>query len=241
MEINCIIIDDELPAIQLIEDYVARITFMNVLKSFNNAIEPVSFLQANKVDVIFLDVEMEGFTGLQFIKSLLQKPKIILTTAYDQYALEAFNLNVCDYLLKPISFERFLTAINKCCHVTENGSFEVNTSIDFIQNDYIYIKENKKIHKIFLSDINYIESMKEYIKIHTSSGRYITKTSISNFDTKLPQDNFIRVHKSYIISISKIKSFTSTTIELENMEIPISRTYKNAVMNALNYGADLLK
>ncbi|NJO89933.1 MAG: response regulator transcription factor [Chloroflexia bacterium] len=182
---------------------------------------------------------MEGFTGLQLIKSLKQMPKVILTTAYDRYAIDAFDLSVCDYLLKPISFERFLQAVNKCCQVADNVDIIVNSETEFNPNEFIYIKENKKIHKIFLSEINFIESMKEYVRIHTDNDKYLTKNSISNFESKLSRKSFIRVHKSYIVSIPKIKSFTSTTIELDKVEIPISRTYKNLVMNALDYKNEL--
>jgi len=239
MKVKCIIVDDEPIAIRVIQNHLQNFENIEVVAECKNSIQAFEILKKKKVDLMFLDIQMPQITGIDFLKTLTHPPKVIITTAYRDYAIEGYELEIVDYLLKPISFERFLKAINKFYQITDNEAVVINSNVEFQQNQFIYIKENKKVHKIYLADIIYLESMKEYVKVHTLNGRFTTKNSISNFEAKLPPDNFIRVHKSFIISISKIKSFTSNTIELENIEVPISRTYKNAVMNALNYGSGL--
>ncbi len=227
MLINCIVIDDEYPAIQQMEDYIARVPFMRLLKSFDNAIEPINFLQKNTVDVIFLDIEMEGFTGLQLINVLQHKPRIVLTTAYDRYALKAFDLNVCDYLLKPISFERFIQAIDKLfdLFVREKSA---DTSVNQYRRDYFFVKTEYRIQRIDFDDILFVEGMKEYLRIHTKKEKIMILESFKNLEESLPSDNFIRVHKSYIVALDKIVSVEKNKITIGSTIIPVSETYKES-------------
>ncbi len=227
MSINCIVIDDELPAIQQMEDYIARVPFLKLLKCFNNAIEPMTFLQTSDVDLIFLDIEMEGFTGLQLIKSLQRKPKIVLTTAYDQYAIDAFDLNVSDYLLKPISFERFMQSMDKIFDLFTNKS-QVETRGPQYKRDYFFVKTEFRMQRVDFNDILYVEGMKEYLMIHTTSDKIMTLQSFKTLVEVLPSDNFIRVHKSYLVAINKIESVERNRITIANTIIPVSDTYKDA-------------
>lgn len=231
MKINCIVIDDESPAIEQIEDYIRRVPFLNNLKSFNNAIEPIQYLKSQKVDVIFLDIEMDGFSGLQFIKTLETKPKIILTTAYDQYAIEAFNLNVSDYLLKPISFERFLQSIDK---IYDQFSHHFQSSSEKIyKRDYFFIKTEFKIQRIDFENILFIEGMKEYLRIHTIDDKIMTLQSFASMEEQIPSENFVRVHKSYIVALNKIETIEKNRIYIRKHIIPISDSYKEGFLMLL--------
>jgi two-component system, LytTR family, response regulator len=227
MKISCIIIDDEFPAQQIMEEYVGRVPFLHHLKSFDNAIEPINFIKNNQVDLIFLDIEMENFTGLQFIKSLSHKPKIILTTGYDQYAIDAFNLSVSDYLLKPISFERFMQSIDKVFELFANR-FNAGSSEKTYKRDYIFVKTEYKLQRVDFEDILYIEGMKEYLRIHTKTERIMTLQTFKNMEDSLPASNFFRVHKSYIVALNKIDSVEKNRITIGEHIIPISDTYRDA-------------
>jgi two-component system, LytTR family, response regulator len=227
MKINCIIIDDEFPAQQIMEEYVGRVPFLQHLKSFDNAIEPINFIKNKPVDLIFLDIEMENFTGLQFIKSLSQKPKIILTTGYDQYAIDAFNLSVSDYLLKPISFERFMQSIDKVFELFANR-FNAEASEKIYKRDYVFVKTEYKLQRVDFEDMLYIEGMKEYLRIHTKTERIMTLTTFKNMEGQLPSSNFFRVHKSYIVALNKIDSVEKNRITIGEHIIPISDTYRDA-------------
>ena len=232
MEITCIVIDDEMPAIQQMEAYIDRVPFLKRLASFNNAIEPMGFLKENTVDVIFLDIEMEDFTGLQLINSLKVKPHIILTTAYDQYAVDAFSLDVTDYLLKPISFERFMQAIDKLHDIF----LPKQTSIADVEykKDYAFFKTEYRLQRIDFKDILFVEGMKEYLRIHTVNERIMTLMTFSEILQILPASKFFRVHKSYIVSIDKIDSIERSRIIIGEEYIPISDTYKDAFFSAIN-------
>ena len=235
MTINCIVIDDELPAIQLMEDYIARVPFLKLLKTFNNAIEPMTFLQTNVVDLVFLDIEMEGFSGLQLIKTLQHKPKIILTTAYDQYAIKAFDLNVSDYLLKPISFERFMQSIDKIFDFFIK-THSVDPQNKLYKRDYFFVKTEFRMQRVDFDDILFIEGMKEYLRIHTHSDKIMTLQSFTKMEEALPSDNFIRVHKSYLVAIDKIERVEKNRITIGDAIIPISETYKDSFSLVLTKG-----
>ncbi|MCB2197061.1 MAG: LytTR family DNA-binding domain-containing protein [Bacteroidetes bacterium] len=233
MKINCIVIDDEFPAIEQIEEYISRIPFLNLLKSFDNAIDPINYLKSNQVDLIFLDIEMEGFTGLQLIKTLQHKPKIILTTAYDKYAIEAFDLNVTDYLLKPISFERFIKAIDKVYDSFEiSGNNSGNEPV--YKRDYFFVKTEFRMQRVDFDDILFIEGMNEYLRINTTKEKIMTLQNFKSLQESLPKDNFIRVHKSYMVAINKIESIEKNRIKIGEKLIPISSTYKEAFFLMLN-------
>lgn len=233
MKINCIVIDDEQPAIEQMVEYISRVPFLNLLKSFDNAIEPLNFLKSNHVDLIFLDIEMEGFTGLQLLKSLQHKPKIILTTAYDRYAIEAFDLNVSDYLLKPISFERFIKALDKIFDsFVESGKSPEGEPI--YKRDYFFVKTEFRMQRVDFNDILYIEGMNEYLRINTSKEKIMTLQSFKNIEEILPMENFVRVHKSYIVALNKIDSVERNRISIGNKLIPVSNTYKETFNMMIN-------
>lgn len=230
MTINCIVIDDEFPAITQMEEYISRIPFLNNLQSFDNAIEPLNFLKHHDVDLVFLDIEMDGFTGLQFIKTLRNKPQIILTTAYNQYAIEAFNLNVIDYLLKPISFERFLQGVDKVFDMLNIKEGENVTGVTY-KKDYAFFKTEYRLQRIDFKDILYIEGMKEYLRIHTLNGKILTLMVFKELEAILPTDKFIRVHKSYVVAVDKIDNVERQRIQIKDNLIPISDKYKDAFFN----------
>jgi len=233
MKINCIVIDDELPAIDQMEEYISRIPFLSLLGSFDNAIEPINFLKSNKVDLIFLDIEMEGFTGLQLIKTLQHKPKIILTTAYDQYAIEAFELNVSDYLLKPFSFERFMKSIDK---IYDSYIGIKNSDINEPQykRDYFFVKTEFRMQRVDFKDILFVEGMSEYLRINTTKEKIMTLQNFKSIEDSLPAENFVRVHKSFLVAIDKIDSVEKNRIKIGEKFIPISNTYKDAFYMILN-------
>jgi DNA-binding LytR/AlgR family response regulator len=226
MSIDCIVIDDEHPAIRQMEDYISRVPFLKNLASFDNAIEPIQFLKSHKVDLIFLDIEMEDFTGLQFIKSLSARPKIILTTAYDQYAIDAFNLNVTDYLLKPIPFDRFLQAVDKVFELHQQNSA---LGTPELKKEYIFVKTEYRLQRVDFKDILFVEGMSEYIRIHTKNERIMTLMNLGELEEILPENQFARVHKSYIVSIGRIDSIERQRIFIGEEVIPISKTYKSVI------------
>ena len=233
MKINCIVIDDEQPAIEQMVEYISRVPFLNLLKSFDNAIEPINFLKSNHVDLIFLDIEMEGFTGLQLLKSLQHKPKIILTTAYDRYAIEAFDLNVSDYLLKPISFERFIKSLDKIFDsFAESGKSPEGETV--YKRDYFFVKTEFRMQRVDFNDILYIEGMNEYLRINTTKEKIMTLQSFKNIEEILPKENFVRVHKSYIVALNKIDSVERNRISIGNKLIPVSNTYKETFNMMIN-------
>ncbi|PLX24279.1 MAG: DNA-binding response regulator [Marinilabiliales bacterium] len=215
------------------EEYISRIPFLTLIASFDNAIEPINFLKSNQVDLMFLDIEMEGFNGLQLIKTLQYKPKIILTTAYDQYAIEAFDLNVSDYLLKPISFERFIKSIDKIFdHFVSSKSIEANEPI--YKRDYFFVKTEFRMQRVDFDDILFIEGMNEYLRINTRDEKIMTLQNFKSMEQDLPNNNFIRVHKSYMVAINKIESIEKSRIKIGDKLIPISNTYKDSFYLMLN-------
>ena len=231
--IKCLIVDDEPLALDILQSYVNSLEYLEVVQCCNNAIDALNAIQRYKPDLVFLDIQMPRLTGIDLIKTLPYSPKIILTTAYKDYALDGYELNVLDYLLKPISFDRFLMAVNKLQlpqAEERNNNFVINTS----NNAFIYLKAEKKMQKVFLKDILYIESLKDYVKVKTTDKSITTYQTITYLEEKLPDDKFIRIHRSYIIALDKIQSFTAAQVEISGEEIPIGRLYKNEVMKALD-------
>jgi len=236
MKTKCIIVDDEPLAIEVIESHLKNFKDIEIIARCNDAIEAFEILKSKSVDLIFLDIQMPQMTGLDFLKTLNTPPKVIITTAYREYALDGYELDVIDYLLKPISFERFMKAINKYYQSANESIFvSDNTKSSQPSDSYIYVKSDKKVIKILLLDILFIESLKDYVQIHTIKKSIVTKNQIGVLAEKLPADKFVRIHKSYIVSISRIEAFTSSTIEIKNKELPIGRSYKNLVLKTLNY------
>jgi len=239
MKTRCIIIDDEPIAIKVIRNHLQKLEGIEIVAECKNAIQAFEILRESKIDLMFLDIQMPEITGLEFLKTINNPPKVIIVTAYRDYAIEGFNLDVVDYLLKPVSFERFLKSVDKYYQSINRSDIHI-TSVHGVETlDFIYVKENKRIFKVYLSNINYLESMKEYVRIHTDNKKYVTKNSIMYFENKLPKDRFVRVHRSFIVSILKIDSFNSTTIEVGKTTIPISRKYKLSALAALNYAGEI--
>jgi DNA-binding LytR/AlgR family response regulator len=222
--LKCIIVDDEPLALDLLEDNIRQVPFLQLVKRCKNAFEAMEVLQNEVVDLIFLDIQMPGITGLQFLKSLSSKPMVVFITAYKNHALEGFELGVLDYLVKPVSFERFLKAANKA---QEYSAFKSNRPPER-EKDYIFVYSEYNLIKIMIHEIYYIEGLKDYIKIHLTASEkpVITRLSMKAMEENLPADKFIRTHKSFIISIDKIKSIRNNRIKLANTEIPLSEHYK---------------
>lgn len=231
MKIKCIIVDDEPLAIKLIEKHLSQIDAIEVVTTCNNAIKAFEILNKQKIDLMFLDIKMPTMTGLEFIRSLNNPPKTILTTAYRDFALEGFELGVVDYLLKPITFERFFKAINK---FLIDFSKEETYSAKVEKEEFLVIKSGIKNHRIKTNDILYIESDKDYIKIMLIDKSHITsKFKISDIDEDLNKDRFLRIHRSFIINSTKITAFTINEIEVNGIEIPIGASYKEIALQFL--------
>ncbi|MBS2096947.1 LytR/AlgR family response regulator transcription factor [Carboxylicivirga linearis] len=233
--IKCLIVDDEDLAIDVLEEYVSRIDYLELAGSCRNAMEAMAFLNEHKVDLVFLDIQMPGLTGLQLLKNITDRPEVILTTAYSEYALEGFELQVLDYLIKPIPFDRFVKAINRFFQVRKSPITLSESSQSSTNNEaFIFVKSDKMMVKILLREITYVESLRNYVAINMNNGKIIkTMNTISNIEEKLPETNFLRVHRSFIIAIDKIDSFTSGSFKINSEIIPIGRQYKELVKNRL--------
>lgn len=233
--INCMIIDDEPPARDIIRRYAEQVPALSIIGEYGNAIQALGALQHQSADLIFLDIQMPQLTGTDFLKTLTNPPKVIFTTAYPEYAVEGYELDAIDYLVKPIRFERFLKAVNKTFSVALNNKPVIPLPVieEKKEDAFVYFRADRKMVKVMLGDILYIESMKDYIKIVTAKGIVITKQSISSVEAMLPEKEFTRVHRSYIVSVGKIKSFTTELMEIEKTEIPIGKLYRNEVMKMI--------
>ncbi|TYQ00449.1 LytTR family two component transcriptional regulator [Tenacibaculum adriaticum] len=228
-----IIVDDEPMAREILSSFVAKVPKLELLKSCSNAMEAFEILNNQQVDLLFLDINMPEVSGLSLAKSINKKTKIIFTTAYREYAIDGFDLHAVDYLLKPIAFDRFLQAIYKLFELANTLKID-NVSIgDNQKNVFFFVRTDRKMIKTNFDDILYIESLSDYIKIHTLQKTTVTRETISNIETKLPSQSFLRIHRSYIITISKISSYTNEFIEINKKAIPISRSYKEDVFKKL--------
>ncbi len=239
MKTRCIIIDDEPLARELIRGHIRKLENFEIIAECANAMEAMESLRSKQVDLMFLDIKMPQITGLEFLKTLKNPPAVIITTAFSQYAIEGFELDVVDYLMKPVTFERFFKAVNKYFSTRKKQDVTLENGNSVNDHAFIYVKENKKIIKIYLKEIHFIEGLNEYIRIHTESRRVVVKSSLQSIEEKLPPELFIRVHKSYIVSIPKIRAFNATTIELENAKVRIGRNYKNQVFSALHFKSEV--
>src|SRR5687768_3195690 len=226
-KIKCIIVEDEPLAVKVLADYVSQVPFLELAGTFKDAILATEYLRENTVDLIFLDIHLPKLKGMAFLKTLVDPPAVIITTAYHQYAVEGFNLNVTDYLLKPIEFERFLVAVNK----VKSAQGDHHKPGDRISKDFIFLNVQKKKVKILFSEIVYVESQREYIKIVTTKKEYISKMSTHEIEALLPANLFKRIHRSYIISLSKIESYTAEIVEVNGVSIPIGRGYRDIIEN----------
>jgi len=223
-KLKCIIIEDEPLAIKVLKDYISQVPFLELQGTFKDAILATDFLRENNTGLIFLDLHLPKLKGIAFLKTLTHTPAVIITTAYHQYAVEGFNLNVTDYLLKPFDFERFLVAENKV--YKEAGKQQAD---EIQEKKFIFLNVQKKKVKILFSEIVYIESQKEYIKIVTTKNKYLSKMSTHAIESLLPPNSFIRIHRSFIVSINKIESYTAEELEVNGVSIPIGRGYRNII------------
>ena len=229
--ISCLIVDDEAIAREIIASHLSKIESITIVKSCNNAVEAFKCISNNEIDLVFLDINMPEISGIAFAKSINKSIKVIFTTAYRDYAVEGFELQAVDYLLKPISFERLLKAVN--CYFEAKG--EVKPITEELQEsyDFMFVRSDRKMIKIDFDAIVYIESYSDYIKIHLKSETIITRETISAIEAKLPKKQFLRIHRSFIVSISSISSFTNEYISIANKALSISRSYKNEVLKQL--------
>lgn len=229
MILRCLIIDDEPLAQSVIENYMERVNELQLVKKCSNAMEGFEILHKEKIDIIFLDIQMPVIDGLNFIKSLSNPPAVILTTAFPNHALEGYELGVVDYLLKPISFERFLKAVNKVIEQKKLAISNDNSS----SADFIFVKVDSKLIKLNFDDIFYIEGMKDYLKIFTKVKMYVVHQTMKKMEELLPRQNFLRVHKSYIVSLKAVKSIVGNMVEIENNQIPIGNNYKDNLIKSV--------
>jgi DNA-binding LytR/AlgR family response regulator len=231
---NCLIVEDEPLAAEVLQDYVSQIPFLHLEAVCNDAISALDYIQQGKIDVLFLDIHLPRIKGLDFAKTLKRPPQIIITTAYREYALDGYEVNAVDYLIKPINFHRFLTAVNKL--KVQTGTSEIifsGKTADAAEERHIFININKKRIKIYLQHILYVESRKEYIRIVTTDKSYLTKFQLSEFEEQLDKNKFIRIHRSFIIAKEKINAFTAADVEINGEQIPIGRSYKELVLSVL--------
>lgn len=225
-KIKCIIIEDEPLAAKVLTDYISEVPFLELQATFKDAILAADYLRNNHTDLIFLDIHLPKLKGIAFLKTLIHPPAVIITTAYHQYAVEGFNLNVTDYLLKPFEFERFLIAVTK---VKTAQSEKQKADENRETKDYLFVNVQKKKVKILFSEILYIESQREYIKIVTTKNEYLSKMSTHEIEALLPANLFKRVHRSFIVSIDKVQSYTTEEVEVNGIPIPIGRGYRDVI------------
>lgn len=227
--IHCIAVDDEPLALELLEDNISKLPFLKLVGSFDNAIDAMKAVQEQKIDLVFLDIQMPGLTGLQFIQSLTMKPMIILITAYEKYALEGFNLEVTDYLVKPVSLERFIKACNRAKELFDLKN--TSTTSAKPSPDYFFVNVEYSLVKVTVDDIVYIEGLKDYIKIHlhSSTKAIITRMPMKTIEEQLPAEKFLRIHKSYIVSVAFISAVKKTSVFIGSIELPVSDNYRDAI------------
>ena len=230
--ITCLVVDDEPAARSIIERYIQQLPMLILLGECGNAIQAMDILQSQQVDLLFLDINMPQLSGTDLLRVLKNPPKTIFITAHEEYALQGYELDVVDYLLKPVQFNRFLKAVQKVAHMQHLPVNDVPSSAS-TQEPFIYFRADRKMVKVMLKDILYVESMKDYIKVFTTAGIIITKLSISSLEELLPENNFIRTHRSFIVSLQKIRSFTPELIEIDKAEVPIGKLYRNSVLKVL--------
>ncbi|WP_347925674.1 LytTR family DNA-binding domain-containing protein [Pontimicrobium sp. SW4] len=229
--ISCLIVDDEAIAREVIATHLSKIANIVVIASCSNAMEAFNAIRNHKIDLVFLDINMPEISGISFAKSINKEIKIIFTTAYRDYAVEGFELQAVDYLLKPVSFERLLKAINTYFDVYSRSKKQIETEAE--NNDFMFVRSDRQMIKIDFNEIIYIESYSDYIKIHLANETIVTRETISAIEVKLPKDKFIRIHRSFIVALHKISSFTNEQIVIENTSLTISRSYKSDVLELL--------
>ncbi|MGE0019587.1 MAG: LytR/AlgR family response regulator transcription factor [Draconibacterium sp.] len=241
MKMNCIAVDDEVLALKKIQRYAEKIDYLNLMGTFDNALSTFSFLRENHIDLIFLDIQMDEFTGIQLLETIKDPPYVILTTAFDEYALKAYELDVMDYLLKPIPFERFVKAVEKVyarflkdAQVQNRPARIETTALQPEKPDYTFIKSGNKTIKMYFNKILYIEGMRDYLQVHTEDSKFMTLINFKTIQDLLDPQKFIRVHKSYIVAIDKIDYIENNAIKIRDKLIPVSSSYKIAFNSLLS-------
>lgn len=229
IKLNCLAVDDESLALDLLEDNIAKVPFLHLVKRCKNAFDAIETLQKEAIDLVFLDIQMPGITGVQFLKTIKEPPMVIFITAYQQYALEGFELDVIDYLLKPLSFERFMKAVTKAYDLHHLRTQHTALPIEALpkENDSLFVNADYSLVKVKIQEITYVEGLKDYIKIHVLGGTkpIVTRMTMKAIEEKLPTHLFFRIHKSYIIALDKIESIRNLKIKIGNAQIPVSEHY----------------
>lgn len=233
MKVNCLIIDDEPLAISILESHAKSLDYLHIAGTFTDALQALPVLQEKNIDLIYLDINMPQINGLEFLRSLKNPPLVILTTAYREYALESYEFDIVDYLVKPISFTRFLQSANK---VIDRLNIAKEHTMKSLVQPHIFVRVDKKMVKVVLSEILFIESLKDYIKIHTTKGHVVVHKALASIVEELPSENFIRVHKSFAIAIDKVKSLEGNGLEIGSKTIPIGRSYNRKTKEAILSG-----
>ena len=233
MNLNCIIIDDEPLARKGLTEYIQNVDFLNLAGLYEDAVKAAAFINEKNIHLIFLDIQLPQISGLDFIKTLSHPPMIIITTAYPQHALEGFDLNVLDYLVKPISFARFLKAVTKAKEQFTFSYKTVAATTEPDTHDYIFIKTENKLLRIFLNDILFVEALQNYVAIHTAEKKLMAYLTFKSVEDKLPADKFLKVHKSYIVQIAKVDAFENNELQIGNFQIPVSRNLKDEVLKKI--------
>lgn len=231
-QIRCLLVDDEPPAIALLERYTNMIDQLEVVGTSHSAVKAFDMLKSKEVDLLFLDIQMPVLNGIDFIKTLKNPPAIILTTAYREYALDGYDLDIIDYLLKPISFERFLKAVDRYRERITVAPI-IQKNITTTASDYIFFNVNRTHHKIMLSDIIYIESLKDYVRIHTTKEQLVVKGNIGTIMKQLSNDQFVRIHRSFAVALAHIKSYNQSEVEVDGQKLPIGFSYREELMKRL--------
>lgn len=231
MKIKCVLIDDEPLAIKVLQNYFTNFTDFEVVATFNNSLEALDFINSTPVDAVFLDINMPMMTGFELISLIETKTKVIITTAFREFAAESYDLDVLDYLVKPIPLPRFIKCINK---ITTEYNLKNNIKVETSKGDsHIFIKVDKKMMKINIEEILFVEGMKEYIKVVTPDKTYITHKSLTSLSEELPAERFLRIHKSYVIALNKVKSIEGNRVQIQSYNIPIGRNYSKEVKNKI--------
>jgi len=241
MKINCIIVDDEAIARKGLKKYVEAIDFLDLRGEAINAIQANTLIKTESIDLIFLDIEMPFISGMDFLKSLTNPPKVIFTTAYSEYAIESFEFDVIDYLVKPISPERFLQACNKAYSTFETNNPKPIKTEDKVEQDFLFVKVDKELMKIKFEDILFIEGMQNYINIHTHQGNYMVLVPLKNVFNLLPTNKFYQTHKSYVVSLHKVQAISGNQLIISNNKIPVSRQKKAEIVRLLTSNRILKK
>ncbi len=235
MKLGCVIIDDEHLARQYLKDYVSKVPFLELKGDFNSPLKALDLLKSNQIDLMFLDIEMPEISGIDFLKTLDRQPRVILTTAYREYALEGYELDVSDYLLKPFSFDRFLKAVNKVSDLIHQEkqllpeTMQNESTSPELHDEYLIIRADRKYYKINYDDLILIEGQKAYVTFHTTGKKITALASLRELEDKLPEKQFIRIHKSYIVSIKRIRSLDGSDIEIHNRCLPVGKSYRKKV------------